>query len=414
MAQHGIKKDKGGKTENEVAPSGSGGFLGYALLAVVLAAGAAFWSAPDLLNGASDAWMPTTVVSAWNMQLAVGAFCMSGVGEKLGKTKQATTSRHYEKSEDKAFVDDGKVSEDEYQKASIYSVLYSLYAHHPNLNYHVTNETYQFTFNTWGLYREDGNDDGQGNQWYDEKVPERVGMTAYRGLVEFDEVKKYLSEVNAEPTFLEVGCGTGAGANLISGVLTKDPTHPMKKCTYNALDMQGAAIATCKNRHAANNSNLNCVHGNGQKLPFEDSSIDIVVVSETHIAEITLDPEAIKIIGEIKRVLKNGGLFVWGNALPTTAWNEAISYLPTVGFEMKHVNNRTDDGVYARDVDKDRVDHILEQFLAPIYAFAFAPKCKHTIDRLIANFYRHPGTDLYYKMATGTDSYMHICGKLSK
>lgn len=188
----------------------------------------------------------------------------------------------------------------------------------------------------------------------------------------------------------------------------------MKKCTYNALDMQGTAIATCKARHAATNENLNCVHGNGQKLPFADNSIDIVVVSETHIAELALDPEAKVIIGEIKRVLKDGGLFVWGNALPTTAWNEIIEYLPTVGFDMKHINNRTDDGVYARDVDEERVTDIVSQFLDPLVSLSWAPKCKHAIAMLILNFYRQPGTDLYWKIATGTDSYMQICGKLSK
>jgi len=359
------------------------------------------------------------------MNVAIAGFCMSGIADKLGKNKQVVTERGREYSEGKDFKDDGKIAEDEYQKASIYSVLYSLYANHPELNYAPTGEKYMFTFNTWGIYREDGNDDGQGNQWYDETFPQRMGMTAYRGLVEFDAVKEYLKHT-PEPTFLEVGCGTGAGANLISGVITKDDSHPMNKCTYNALDMQGAAIKTCKAFHMGHtgvrggppNENLNCVHGNGQKLPFEDSSIDIVVVSETHIAELSLDPEAKRIIDEIKRVLKDGGLFVWGNALPTTAWNEITDYLPTVGFDMKHINNRTADGVHARDADKERCIDVVAQYLDPVYflrlPFEMAKVCKHTLHMLIMNFYRQPGTDLYWKMATGTDSYMQICGKLTK
>ena len=33
--------------------------------------------------------------------------------------------------------------------------------------------------------------------------------------------------------------------------------------------------------------------------------------------------------------------------------------------------------------------------------------CEHVVDRLIKNFYRHPGTALYLKMVSGFDSYMH-------
>jgi hypothetical protein len=35
------------------------------------------------------------------------------------------------------------------------------------------------------------------------------------------------------------------------------------------------------------------------------------------------------------------------------------------------------------------------------------PRCLTVVDRLLKNFYRHPGTALYLKMVTGYDSYMH-------
>ena len=35
-------------------------------------------------------------------------------------------------------------------------------------------------------------------------------------------------------------------------------------------------------------------------------------------------------------------------------------------------------------------------------------------DRLLKNFYRHPGTDLYQRMVVGHDSYMHLCYRIDK
>ena len=40
-------------------------------------------------------------------------------------------------------------------------------------------------------------------------------MAAYQGLTEFQEVKDLIKRVE-KPKILEIGCGTGAGANLIT------------------------------------------------------------------------------------------------------------------------------------------------------------------------------------------------------
>jgi hypothetical protein len=51
---------------------------------------------------------------------------------------------------------------------------------------------------------------------------------------------------------VEIGCGTAAGANLVTREV-----HPTAK--YLALDMQQAAINTCNQRHATeDNPNLTC------------------------------------------------------------------------------------------------------------------------------------------------------------
>merc|ERR1711920_744218 len=130
-----------------------------------------------------------------------------------------------------------------------------------------------------------------------ESEPQRHGKAAYQGLLEFKDVKEYL-EANPNPQIVEIGCGTGAGGNYI--------THLIPGCNYTAFDMQRAAIDTCNLLHAQHNPRLKCEHvpggvGSGSKAPMPDGSVDIVVISETHIAERYIGPEEMVIFKDILR-----------------------------------------------------------------------------------------------------------------
>jgi hypothetical protein len=147
-----------------------------------------------------------------------------------------------------------------------------------------------------------------------------------------------------------------------------------------------------------------------------DGSVDIVVISETHIAEATIGPEERAIFKEIIRMLKPGGFFVWGNALPTAVWHMAEPVLAELGMEACGSRNHTQGAVSARVEDKDRVDmyveHLINHF--PVMSVPHIGKrCAHVTDRLIKNFYRHPGTKLFKQMVTGAHSYMHLCHRRS-
>lgn len=161
---------------------------------------------------------------------------------------------------------------------------------------------------------------------------------------------------------VEIGCGTGAGANLITREI-------LPNAKYTAIDMQKAAIETCSKIHGnASNPGLSCVQesggvGNGGNQAHDetgaviaDDSVDFVIVSETHIADVSIGPEEKEIFAEILRMLKPGGLFLWGNALPTRVWNDATPYLTANGFKMVESINHTKGAVTARDEDVPRVD----------------------------------------------------------
>jgi len=210
------------------------------------------------------------------------------------------------------------------------------------------------------------------------------------------------------PEFVEVGCGTGAGASLITSEI-----HP--SAHYLALDMQRAAINTCNERHAREGT-LTCqlvpngVGNDGSRIPKDNSTVDFVVISETHIAEREIGELEKNIFDEIRRVLKPGGMLLWGNALSTSVWNDAHQYLTEQHWKLAYNTNHTAGAVTARDEDFDRVELLLDQMLETYWAMSlpyFGGRCKKVTKSLIANFYRHPGTNMYLKMKIGQDSYMH-------
>jgi len=188
--------------------------------------------------------------------------------------------------------------------------------------------------------------------------------------------------------------------------------------------MQQAAINTCNAIHATeDNPGLTCrvvpngVGNGGNQAPVADSSVDFVVISETHIADIEIGDLEKEIFSEIRRILKPDGLFLWGNAIPTRVWEQADVELPKLGFELVNNKNHTEGAVIARDEDAARVEMVMDQLLEPYYIMKapyFGDRCHKVGERLIANFYRHPGTALYLKMVTGYDSYMHQAWKIKK
>lgn len=377
------------------------GYLGCTSVIFILAIGLGFAMIflPDMLKGMDS----NHDHGYYELQAIVSAFCLSPTIGKLLNARPdiETTGGEFE------FEKDGDIENSDYVQSSIYAVLYAVYRNAGKMksNYGIE---YQFTFNTWGIAPSP----------YPEKDPQRHGKAAYAALVTQPAALAYKKELGDQSLeIVEIGCGTGAGANLITREV-----HP--KSNYLAIDMQQAAINTCNRIHATDdNPRLTCllvadgVGNNENKVPREDNSVDFVVISETHIADIEIGDTEKRIFDEIVRILKPGGLFLWGNALPTRAWLQAGEYLPTVGFELVDNTNHTKGAVTARDEDFDRVemvnDHILNGY--PVMnAPYFGPRCRTVVGQLIKNFYRHPGTALYLKMVTGYDSYMHQSWRLVK
>lgn len=301
--------------------------------------------------------------------------------------------------ESKISTSDGDVEEEDYEKQSIYSLLYAIYRTVGEVS-DGKGQNYEFTFNTWGYAWPEA----WGQEVNLETDPQIFGRNAYSGLFHFQKVKDYIAQKNGEVHVVEMGCGTGAGAHHIC-------THVLPKCTYEAVDMQMAGIATCKRKFVPElNGRLTAFQADATKLEIANETADFVVVNETHVTEHagTVSDEDRAFLGTAKRILKPGGYLLWGNAIPQTTWQPCFDYLESIGMHADEICDVTQESILARDLDVKRVEAYVKQTLDRFWGFRIpfvGPKRRFEAEVAIKNFYRHPGTNLYNNLHDGTDSY---------
>ncbi|MBL8783322.1 MAG: class I SAM-dependent methyltransferase [Deltaproteobacteria bacterium] len=320
--------------------------------------------------------------SSSKLQMIIGAWVMSDAFRRR-----------------KVSIDNGDVSEDDYTKQSIYSLLYAMYRSIGEVKSE-TGEPYEFTFNTWGYAWPEG----WGAPPTTATDPQRFGKNAYTGLLGFAPVRERVAKAGGKVHVVELGCGTGAGAHHISKYVLPD-------CTYNAVDMQKAAIETCNRRFVPElGGRLKAIHGDVTKVEIGEGQADIVVICETHITEhagVVTDEDK-RFFDVVRRTLKPGGYLCWGNAIPDATWQPCFDQLASIGMPVREVRDVTAEAILARDQDKARVEAYVEQCLKKFHGFKIpvvGKKKRREAELALKNFYRHPGTNLYDTMVNGTDTY---------
>jgi ubiquinone/menaquinone biosynthesis C-methylase UbiE len=325
--------------------------------------------------------------SKTQLQFILGAWVMSTLIEKKNKIS----------------VTDGDVSEDDYDKTSIYSLLYALYRSMGEVRSD-TGERYEFTFNTWGYAWPEA----WGKKPVPDSDPQRYGKNAYTGLYHFAAVQEYIKERNGKVHIVEMGCGTGAGAHHVC-------KNVLKEATYEAVDMQQAAITTAKRKFVPElGGRLVATCCDATKLPIEDGAADFVAVNETHVTEMVgvVTDEDRRFFKTAHRLIKKGGFLVWGNAIPEVTWKPCFDYLETLGFEMVENCDVTKEAVRARDEDKRRIDAYVDQCIETFHGFripVLGNKKRLEAEFALKNFSRNPGTRLYENMVDRTDTYRVVC-----
>lgn len=330
---------------------------------------------------------PGTEYSTTQLQLIVGAWVLATPFERKAKVS----------------VQDGDVAEEDYDKRSIYSLLYSLYRMVGKVPSE-EGEPYEFTFNTWAYTWPDA----WGSQPTAASDPERFGKNAYTGLFHFKAVQEYLKARDGKVHVVEMGCGTGAGAHHVA-------KNVLPRCTYEAVDMQEAAIQTCNRKFVPQlDGRLKATRADCTKLPVDDGVADFVAVCETHVTEMIgkITEEDEKFFRTAYRLLKPGGMLVWGNAIPDSTWQPCFGFLESLGMKQIEACDVTKEAIAARDQDKRRADNYVDEVLRRMWGFrvpVFGARKRIEARQAMLNFYRNPGTKLYDTMTTRTDTYKVVC-----
>ncbi|HEX6186666.1 MAG TPA: class I SAM-dependent methyltransferase [Pyrinomonadaceae bacterium] len=136
---------------------------------------------------------------------------------------------------------------------------------------------------------------GVKRRWLRERRRRKVGR-AYDMAMEIARVVPRGSEV------LDVGCGNGYIAHHLSALLGKSVT---------GIDVAGSTDAPIDYRQY-----------NGREFPAPDSSFDAVVLAYVlhHAQDVHL------MLGEMKRVLRPGGVAIIYEDIPATAWDRFICW----------------------------------------------------------------------------------------
>ncbi len=333
----------------------------------------------DLLTALSN----KSSYSKNQLQLIIGAWVFASLVEKKPKIS----------------LNNGDVAEGDYNKASLYSLLYAIYRSVGQVRSE-HGQKYEFTFNTWGYAWPEA----WGKPLTTAAEPERYGQNAYAGLYHSTEIRKYVDDRGGNVHIIEMGCGTGAGANWVCGSV-------LPACTYNAVDMQAAAIETCRRKFVpAHAGRLEATCVDATQITMADGSADMIAVNETHVTEIpgVVTAEDEKFFQTAHRLMKPGGYLVWGNAIPDATWKPCFKYLEGLGMKVEDAVDVTREAVRARDEDKARIDTYVDQAIDAFHAFkipGIGEKRRREAEVALKNFARNPGTNLYDNMVNGTDTY---------
>ena len=134
-------------------------------------------------------------------------------------------------------------------------------------------------------------------------------------------IQKYLVEnidTSDELSVLDIGCGGGKVVNIFSSLIKKVKIFGID----HSLDMVN--LSQKVNKNGINNGMIEIVQGDVKKLPYPNDSFNIVTAFDT----ISLWNDFNDSINEIKRVLKQDGIFFIVNGYPKvgTKWYDFVKF----------------------------------------------------------------------------------------
>jgi SAM-dependent methyltransferase len=121
---------------------------------------------------------------------------------------------------------------------------------------------------------------------------------------------------------LDVGCGRGGTAQVMD--------HFFRPRCIAGVDLSPVAIEFCRRQYTAPHFEFHV--GDAESLPFEDNSFDVV----TNIESAHCYPDVGQFYGEVRRVLRTPGYFLYTDLLPVDRIKESHKLLQALGFVVEH------------------------------------------------------------------------------
>ncbi|MBS1800433.1 MAG: SDR family NAD(P)-dependent oxidoreductase [Acidobacteria bacterium] len=171
---------------------------------------------------------------------------------------------------------------------------------------------------------------------------------------------------------LDVGCGRGGTVALMAEVLGAKSV---------GVDLSPEAVAFCRRTHK---HGTKFVVGDSENLPFKNNTFDAV----TNIESSHTYPNLRAFFGEVSRVIRKKGKFLYTDLLPVERWLEVRALLAPLGFRILS--------------DREITQNVLASCddVASTRAEAFGGH-----DAMIDNFLAVPGSAVYEQMSSGAWQY---------
>jgi len=155
---------------------------------------------------------------------------------------------------------------------------------------------------------------------------------------------------------LEVGSGRGGGAEYIKRYLKPE--------RMVGVDLSERAVTFCNNNYV--NDGLSFKTGSAESLPFPDESFDIVLNVESSHCYGSMSA----FLGQVKRVLREGGYFLFADFRRTETLDGLREKLKDSGLTLIKETNITANIIEALDLDNQRRTALIkEKVPKPLVAF---------------------------------------------
>lgn len=182
---------------------------------------------------------------------------------------------------------------------------------------------------------------------------------------------------------LEVSCGHGGGASYL--------TRTLEPKRYTALDLNPAGIRFCRERHRV--AGLEFIHGDAEHLPLAANTFEAVInVEASHCY-----PDFPRFLGEVARVLRPGGHFLYADFRFRERWPEWEAALAAAPLELQATRNINAEVRRGLEKNSARSQELIARHL---------PGFLHGVGR---DFAGTKGSRIYLAILSGELSYRSYC-----